>query len=228
MASPVRLSRLPVGSSARTIAGSPTQRPGDGDPLALAAGQGAGPVRRPGRRGRRRRARRAARASALAPRHAGVEQAVGDVLQRGQALDEVELLEHEADAPPADARRAARRARRLTSCPSMRTVPVGRSLQRADDVDQRRLPGPDGPTMTTNSPARTVRSIAVERLDRRLAGVALDDAVHLQHRRGRHGTTTWSPGAEVAGRPRPCRRRTRRARRRRGRWSPAPSATSTA
>ena len=68
MASLVRLSRLPVGSSASTIAGSPTRA------LAMATrwrsppDSVAGPVRRPRARGRPRPAPRAARAQPPAPR----------------------------------------------------------------------------------------------------------------------------------------------------------------
>ncbi len=42
MPSPVRLSRLPVGSSASTDGRAAHERPGDGDALALAAGESGG------------------------------------------------------------------------------------------------------------------------------------------------------------------------------------------
>ena len=90
------LSRLPVGSSASTIAGSADEGPGDRDPLALAAGQlgraGARPrgEARPGQSvgGPLRGARRG---------DPGVEQPVGDVVERALVLGEEELLEDEAD-----------------------------------------------------------------------------------------------------------------------------------
>ena len=140
MASPVRLSRLPVGSSARTIAGSPSSA------LAMATRWRSPPDSAPGRcpaRSARPTAASASRARAVAPApgHPGVEQPAGDVLQRGQALDEVELLEHEADPPPAE-----RGEPSVAEAADVVAVdahgPRGRSLQGADDVDQRRLPGP--------------------------------------------------------------------------------------
>ena len=112
---------------------------GDGDPLALAARQFA---RNGGRLGRRARQlqRLGGRLQPVPSSDPGVQQAVGHVLEGRQALDEVELLEHEPDAAPAHggqpgvAQRAhidaidAHRSRR-------------RSLQCADDVEQRRLAG---------------------------------------------------------------------------------------
>ena len=46
-AAPARESRLPVGSSAKTSSGPGDQRPGDGDPLLLAAGELRRPVIEP-------------------------------------------------------------------------------------------------------------------------------------------------------------------------------------
>jgi hypothetical protein len=71
--------------------------PGDGDPLALAAGQLAslvlGAVREADHVQRVPRA-----ATPLCRGHAAVQQAGRDVLHRGQGLDQEELLEDHADA----------------------------------------------------------------------------------------------------------------------------------
>ena len=48
-------------------------------------------------------------------------------------------------------------------------VARGRRVEVGDQAQQRRLAAPDGPMSETNSPAATVRSIAVERRDRRAA-----------------------------------------------------------
>ena len=59
---------------------------------------------------------------------AAVEQPVGDVVERGLAAEQEELLEHEADPPGPQRRTAAGRTAPATSCPAIRTVPsVGRS-----------------------------------------------------------------------------------------------------
>ncbi len=157
IASPVRLSRLPVGSSARTIAGSPISA------LAMATRWRSPPDRAPGRcvaRSARPTAASAsrARASALALRHTGVEQATGDVLQRGQCLDEVELLEHEADAPPAERCQTGIAQATDVVAIDAHGPAVGRCRAPTTliSVD---FPEPDGPTRATNSPAWTVRSI---------------------------------------------------------------------
>ena len=73
------------------------QGAGDRHPLALAAGE----LRRPGRRavGQADGGQRLERApAAQSGRRARVEQAVGDVVQRGRVLGQEELLEDEADA----------------------------------------------------------------------------------------------------------------------------------
>ena len=96
---PVRESRLPVGSSAKTTVGPGDQRAGDRDALLLAAGQLGGPVRRAGRRDRRcRAARRSTPRSGLRPARPQRQQ---DVLLRGQRREQVEELEDEADVLPA-------------------------------------------------------------------------------------------------------------------------------
>ena len=77
-----------------------------------------------------------------------------------------------------------------TSWPAIRTEPsVGRSSvpSRCRSVD---LPEPDGPTIPSSSPRSMCRSTPAQRLDRRVARVALHDAVQLGD--GRHDGTTIS------------------------------------
>ena len=90
----------------------------------------------------------------LGGRDAGIEQPVGDVLERGGVLGEEELLEHEPDAARAQPRQLAV-VEPATSTPSIRTTPpVGRSSVpiTCSSVD---LPEPEGPTIATSSPRRT-------------------------------------------------------------------------
>ena len=108
------LSRLPVGSSASTIAGRPTSARAIAtrcrSPPESCVGRAVEPVAEPDR----------ASASAACSRRsrdgdAGVEQAVGDVLERGRVLGEEELLEDEPDPGRAQRRQLAvgqRRRRR--------------------------------------------------------------------------------------------------------------------
>ena len=140
---PVALSRLPVGSSASTIAGRPTSaraiatrwrsppeslvglnvaRCGEADPLERLVGA---PV-------------------PLGGRDAGVEQPVGDVLAHRGVLGQEELLEDEADLPRAQRRQlAVAQPRRVD--PADADHAAGRPLQRPHDVQQRGLARPGGP-----------------------------------------------------------------------------------
>ena len=96
MACPVAWSRLPVGSSASTMAGLPDQGPGDGDPLALPArelgGAGLGSLvqadQSEGVEGS---------GSPLGLGDPGVEEPVGHVVEHALVLGQEELLEDEAD-----------------------------------------------------------------------------------------------------------------------------------
>ena len=107
MPSPVAVSRLPVGSSASSTAGLPGHGAGDGDPLPLAPGQLGRPVgepvpephplQRPDGRRRRRQP------GAAAP----VEQPERYIVYRVDGVEQVELLEHEAEPVPADRRQPA-------------------------------------------------------------------------------------------------------------------------
>ena len=96
----VRVSRLPVGSSARRSGGSCHERAGDRDALLLAAGE---LVRRVvqaiGEADGSQRLERAL--GPLAGRDAAVDERQLHVLERGGARQEVEPLEHEPDQPVA-------------------------------------------------------------------------------------------------------------------------------
>ena len=96
MSAPDRLSRLPVGSSAKTIAGRADERAGDRHALALAAGELRRVVRQPVAEPDPLE-HLARPLAALAGRRARVEQAGGDVLQRAHPVEQEELLEDEAD-----------------------------------------------------------------------------------------------------------------------------------
>ena len=165
MASLVWLSRFPVGSSARTIAGSPTRA------RAMATRWRSPPDSAPGRCvDPRREADRVERlggpGQAPATRHAGVEEAVGDVLQRGQPLDEVELLEHEADASTAHGGEAA--IAEAADVDAVDAHATGRrALQGADDVEQRRLARARRPDDGDELALVDAQVEAVERLHRR-------------------------------------------------------------
>ena len=144
MALPEAESRLPVGSSARMIAGRFDEGAGDGHALHLAARQLGGLVVHAV--GEVHALEHGLRP--LAPLLGGdpaEEQGQLDVLERGRVGQQVEALEHEADVPVADlgeavavepGRRSRRRARRS---------PGGRRVEAAEEVHERRLAGAGGP-----------------------------------------------------------------------------------
>ena len=106
IAAPVAESRLPVGSSASTIAGSLTSA------RAIATRCCSPPERVLGRWCRRsaspmRSSTARARRSRCRAGNARVDERLGDVLERGQRLEQEELLEHEPDAVRAQARQLA-------------------------------------------------------------------------------------------------------------------------
>ena len=198
----VEVARRLVGEDDRRVA---DEGAGDGHPLALAAGERPGTVHRPRRE--TDRLERVGRPGQAAPAgDARVQQPVGDVLQRAQPLDEVELLEHEADAAAAHGGEAA-----VAEAADVDAVDADRAarrlLQRADDVHQRRLAGPGRTDDDDELALLDAQVDAVERRDRRGARVVLRDAVQLEHaaRGGRrrrssassvgHADTTWSPAA---------------------------------
>ena len=134
---PVWESRLPVGSSARMIDGTIDQGAGDGDALALAAGELVGLVHhaRFHADGRQRALARSTRSSAG---DAGVNQRQFDVVQRGGAGQQVESLEDEADFFVADARQfvVVQFADQLAVQP---VVALAGRVEAADQVHQRGL-----------------------------------------------------------------------------------------
>ena len=165
----VRLSRLPVGSSASRISGIVGQGAGDGDALLLAARELLRPVRcrrapRPTRASSSR-----ARAFALGARHAGEHHRQRHVLQRGHRRDEVERLEDHPDVRAAVKAELARGTSRPGRWPNTSSEPaVGRSSPaiRLSSVD---LPEPGGAEQAEKLAARNGQRHAVERADDSLA-----------------------------------------------------------
>ena len=140
------LSRLPVGSSASTIVGLRHQGARDGDPLLLAARQRVADGGRRGRRGRPVSSGLERELAPLGPLDPAVDQRQFDVGQRGDARDQVERLEHEADLRLRTLA-SCRSSSSLTSTPPSRYWPssaMSRQPSRFISVD---LPDPDGPMM---------------------------------------------------------------------------------
>ena len=220
---PVAESRLPVGSSARTIAGRPTSAramatrcrspPDSCSGRWCAAMPQADPLER-----RARRPARRARA-----RDAAVQQPVGDVVERGLAAEQVELLEHEPDPPRAE-RRTASRSRQAPPrrTPAMRTVAGRRPVERAEEVQQGRLARTRRPDDARAARRRSIDQIDVAERRRPAArpGRRFDDADELGDRcRAHDGTTTASPSVEpVAADLDPAVLEQPASRRRRGAW----------
>ena len=131
------------------------QGAGDGHPLALAARQ----LRRPGvwsggraRPGERRGGPLAAAGEACP----GIQQPVGDVVQRAGVLGQEELLEHEADpgGPQRGQLPVGQGGHVEAGDPHRPAVGRSRVPIRCSSVD---LPDPDGPTIATSSPCATVK-----------------------------------------------------------------------
>ena len=135
---PERVSRLPVGSSANTIDGRPTSARAIAtrwrSPPESFAGWCVSRWPRPTRSSDRARP-----LAPLAGRRAGVQQPGGDVLERRHPVEQEELLEHEADVLARAGSPSARSRMPATSCPATATPPARGPLERAHDVQQRRL-----------------------------------------------------------------------------------------
>jgi hypothetical protein len=134
-------------------------RPGDRDPLALAAGELVRvAVRALGdvellERLERRRARRLRADSVELERQGGV-------LGRRQPGEQVEVLEDVADRPPPHRRPVrARDAREVDALDEH--LAAGRVLEAAGDRQERALAEPLGPMIATSSPRRTHRSTSL-------------------------------------------------------------------
>ena len=138
----VRVSRLPVGSSARIKRRPLDQRPGDGDPLPLAArtsgsagarsgrpGRPAAAPRPPGRGGRGPRSRSAAARRSAGPSASAAARRSG---RRSRSAGP-------ARGPAPTARAAA------TSRPASQYCPLGRHVEQPEDVHQGRLARPRRP-----------------------------------------------------------------------------------
>ena len=136
---PLAVSRLPVGSSASSSARLAHQRAGDRDPLLLAAGELAGAVLEPvaeadrGQRGR-------GPLPSLRPAHAAVDQRQPDVVQGAGAAEQLERLEDEADGAVAQLGQLGVGEGRDVAAADPQQ-PVGRPVQAAEQVHQRRLAG---------------------------------------------------------------------------------------
>ena len=96
-------------------------------------------------------------------------QRAGDVLFRRQMAEQIEVLEHHADADRrplvgdlARRQQAAVLARSQCSRPTTRMVPLSQLSRRLMQRRSVLLPEPLGPRSATTSPTRTVRSIDVE------------------------------------------------------------------
>ena len=160
------VSRLPVGSSARTSAGR--RRARARWPRAAARRRTAGAGRWRARCPRPTRSQRLGAAARRRRGDAAVEQAVGDVVER--RLRPASRWNCWKTKPT---RRAAERARAASSSRPRRARRCGRSPlvgrssapSRLSSVD---LPEPDGPTIATSSPRAIRRSTPSRRRDRRL------------------------------------------------------------
>ena len=193
---PVSESSWPVGSSARSSFGPVGERPGDRDPLLLAARQLVRPVLRPLAQADERRAARApgrrARARSAWTRRSGTS--------TFSAADRIgtspNAWKMNATGPPPDVdelvlvHRARPRGRRRRRGPD-----VGRSSppSRLSSVV---LPLPDRPRTATSSPGATARLIAPQ---------GVDDGVARPGSRGRGRSPRRAAGRCRAARRRPTR-----------------------
>jgi hypothetical protein len=118
------------------------------------------------------------------PRRAAAPRELGDqlnVLKRGERRDQVEELKHEAQALPAKRGPALLiKSAQITAGNPER--PAARRLDRADHVEQRRLPRPARTEHHHQLSRADLEIDAIERADRQLTL-----AVHLAHPAQRHG-----------------------------------------
>jgi hypothetical protein len=152
---PATVSRFAVGSSAEDHGRRAGQGARDGDALLLAAGEVAGQEVEavaeadPGQRGRRLLVRAAALPALDVQR-------VFDVLERGQGGEEVVLLEHEADGPPAHVAELVG-PRGVHALARDRDLAGSRREDAAHDGEERGLArARTGPSRATTSPGATV------------------------------------------------------------------------
>ena len=118
----------------------------------------------------------------LAPidrRLAAVQQPIGDVVDRGHSFEEEERLEDEPDQVRTHAGQLTIAHRRGVDAGDA-DDPAGRPIERADDVQQRRLAGARRPDDRRQFAVAHFERHRVEGTDRRLAGVLLDDVDQLE------------------------------------------------
>ena len=169
-------------------------RPGDGDPLPLASRQLGRPVAEP-----------VAEADPLergnrSPPSFGVpgrlvEQREGDVLDRSERVDEVELLEHEADLPATQLREPTV-AVAGDVAPAQVDLAGRRAFETPDQLQQRALAGARGPHDRHHLALVDPQIDTSQRVDtptRRFGVVRLGEVVELDD--GHSDTTTSSPSA---------------------------------
>ena len=132
----------------------------------------------------------------------GVQQPVGDVVERRHAGEQEELLEHEADAARTHGRELAV-AERDASIPSMRTLPGGGPVEGAHHVQHRRLPRSGGPDDRQQLAVFDPQRDAVEGVHGRIAGIRLGDVDQFQRGVGgaaaRSSPSSRSPRSAGAG-----------------------------
>ena len=172
-----RESRLPVGSSAKTIVGPADQRAGDRDPLLLAAGELVGLVGEPVTEPDGRDHLVVPLGVGLA---AGDRQREQDVLLGGERRDQVVGLEDEADLVAAQpGQRLVLELGEVLVADEHRALVGG--VERGAAVHQRRLAGPARPHHGGELAGRQVEGDVVEGDDARLArAVGLGQAHHAR------------------------------------------------
>ena len=157
----------------------PDKRAGDRDPLALPAGHGCrtgvlalskpNRIEGPGRQ-----------LTPLTDLRSGVQQPVRDVVEHGLVLGQEELLEDEPDTPgPQRCELAIVQAGDVDPVDPDRTA--GRPVERADDVQQRRLAGPGRANDRHKLTLLDGETHATQSRYWRLGAVCLGDLVQLQY-----------------------------------------------
>src|SRR6266540_3824294 len=179
------------------------QRPGDRDPLLLAAGELGRVMVEPVAQAHAPQ-RAGGQPPALARRHAAVEQAGGHVVQRAHRVEQEELLEDQADPARAQRGELPVRERAHVGAADVHGA-AARQVERAHDVEQGRLSRPARPDDRQHLPRRDGQVDAAQHLQPRGTGVVLGHAAQLQHgragggHRGHWEVTTFMP----ARRPEP-------------------------
>ena len=200
------MSRLPVGSSARMIAGSVTIARAIATRCCWPPESSDGQVAWRGRRGRPRRSRRSARSRRSIRPTARVDQRQLDVAQRRGARDQVEALEDEPDLAVADIGELV--VVEVADVDAVEQVAAARrDVEAADDVHQRRL------AAARRAHDRRRSRPARPRSRRRAARARRPPPRRRSSRRSRAPTAGAPPADPTVPRRSPRRRRSRRLRR---------------